>query len=325
MNEFRHRASHGLFVALYFILASFLLAPNAHAAACSGKVGEWALAHGSDGSAEFVTALIAELARVDGVSTCSAPVETGGLLASITGGKAALALVPLTALSDVSPAFARLQVPFAFNDYRAVLKFMSGPGRGLLEAEGRKSGFEMIGLAHSNLFKMTGAGPLFLPEAAAGQRFGWRGSDDLSFWMPLLSATGRALDKGGDGGQQPTVITGTWSDFSDAQTHLPFGIIETNHRLSALLLVAAPAALDGVSVEKRDAVRDDLRKAVRRAYLGEIRKALAVRDKLIAEGVAVWLLPRKARHAWRERLSALMPADTPPELEAAIEEANRPF
>lgn len=306
------------------LVAALLAAPTAYAV-CKGDAREWPLLHDKGLAAADVSALLAELNKLEGFVACARPLdEDVDALGTLSEAGAALAVLPLDALAPVSASFARLQAPFAFDGYRSLFAFLRGPGLRLLEARLQETGLVYLGVVGSHFMQMSSASPLSHPSDAAGQRLGWRAGEDLSSWLPLLTATGRELRETSTNVQPPTIVSGDWAVFSDANNRLSYGVVETNHRLNALILVATSAALERLE----DAQRVDALKAIRASALklhqADAGKNLALREKLVADGAAVWLMTRKNRLAWRDRLSPLLGDSLDPALEAAIKRANRP-
>ncbi|MFV2092861.1 MAG: DctP family TRAP transporter solute-binding subunit, partial [Hyphomicrobiales bacterium] len=221
-------------------------------------------------------------------------------------------------------------LPFMFNDIKAVERFQKSAAGQKLKNSMVKRGLKGLAFWHNGMKQMSANRPLIKPSDAKGLKFRVQASDVLVAQFQQLGANPQKMAfKEVYGGLQTKVIDGqenTWSNiYGKKFFEVQDGVTETNHGIIDYLVVTSTEWWDGLKPD----VRDQLAKIL--AEVTETRNAQSTavneenKQKIIAAGSTVRTLTPAQRQEWVDALKPVwkkFEADIGADTIAAAQAAN---
>ncbi|PLS23039.1 DctP family TRAP transporter solute-binding subunit [Neptunicoccus cionae] len=229
------------------------------------------------------------------------------VLEAMLQGDVQLAAPSLSKFEKFTKQFRIFDLPFMFNDMKAVNAYQaSDAGQAMLDSM-QKRGLQGLAYWHNGMKQMSASKPLLLPTDANGLKFRVQSSDVLVAQMEAIGGSPQKMKFAEVyGALQTGVVDGqenTWSNiYGKKFFEVQDGITETNHGIIDYLLVASVDWLDGLDAEVRDQFL---------TIVGEVTEARnseayavnqAAKQSVIDAGGTVRELTAEQRAAWVEAM-----------------------
>ena len=218
-------------------------------------------------------------------------------------GDVQMAAPSLSKFEKYTKKFRIFDLPFLFNDVKAVERFQkSDAGQKLLQA---MTGKGLLGLAywHNGMKQLSANKPLITPEDAKGLKFRIQTSDVLEAQFETLGANPQKMAfKEVYGALQTGVVDGQENTWSNIYTKKFFevqdGVTESNHGIIDYLVVTSVEFWEGLP----DDIRAQLSKIVQEVADTRNNKSTEINEgnkaKVKAAGKEVRQLTPEQRAAW---------------------------
>lgn len=218
-------------------------------------------------------------------------------------GDVQLAAPSLSKFEAYTKKFRLFDLPFLFQDLKAVDRFTQGEsGKGLLHS---MTDFGYVGLGYwsSGLKQFSANKPLLLPSDANGLKFRVQTSDVAVAMIEAMGGNAQKLAfKEVYGALQTGVVDGQENSWSNIYTQKFFevqdGITETNHQLLAYLLVTSDEWLKGLDADVRDQFLTIANEVTIAANAQVAAKEAANRQRILDAGSTIRELTAEQRKAW---------------------------
>ncbi|MBR9862024.1 MAG: DctP family TRAP transporter solute-binding subunit [Rhodobacteraceae bacterium] len=229
------------------------------------------------------------------------------VLEAMLQGDVQLAAPSLSKFEKFTKQFRIFDLPFMFNDMKAVNAYQaSDAGQAMLDSM-QKRGLQGLAYWHNGMKQMSASKPLLLPTDANGLKFRVQSSDVLVAQMEAIGGSPQKMKFAEVyGALQTGVVDGqenTWSNiYGKKFFEVQDGITETNHGIIDYLLVASVDWLDGLDADVRDQFL---------TIVGEVTEARnseayavnqAAKQSVIDAGGTVRELTAEQRAAWVEAM-----------------------
>ncbi|MCK7615617.1 DctP family TRAP transporter solute-binding subunit [Roseibium sediminicola] len=218
-------------------------------------------------------------------------------------GDVQLAAPSLSKFEAYTLKFRLFDLPFLFQDLKAVDRFTTGPdGKELLNSM-TDYGFQGLGYWSSGLKQFSANKPLLEPTDAKGLKFRVQTSDVAVAMIEAMGANAQKLAfKEVYGALQTGVVDGQENSWSNIYTQKFFevqdGITETNHQLLAYLLVTSDEWLDSLDPAVRDQFLAIVEDVTATANGKVAAKEAANRQNILDTGATIRELTPEQRKAW---------------------------
>lgn len=222
-------------------------------------------------------------------------------------GDAQLAAPSLSKFEKYTKKFRIFDLPFLFDDIKAVDRFQSSDaGQELLHSM-ENNGLLGLGYWHNGMKQISANKPLINPGDAAGLKFRIQTSD-------VLEAQFRALDANPQkmafsevyGALQTGVVDGqenTWSNIYTKKFHeVQDGITESNHGIIDYLLVTSVEFWSSLPDDVREQFSTILAEVTAEANASSEELAKENKQKIIDSGAVVRELTGEQRAAWAKAM-----------------------
>ncbi len=229
------------------------------------------------------------------------------VLEAMLQGDVQLAAPSLSKFEKFTKQFRIFDLPFMFNDMKAVNAYQaSDAGQAMLDSM-QKRGLQGLAYWHNGMKQMSASKPLLLPTDANGLKFRVQSSDVLVAQMEAIGGSPQKMKFAEVyGALQTGVVDGqenTWSNiYGKKFFEVQDGITETNHGIIDYLLVASVDWLDGLDAEVRDqflTIVDEVTEA-RNSEAYAVNQA--AKQSVIDAGGTVRELTAEQRAAWVEAM-----------------------
>ena len=229
------------------------------------------------------------------------------VLEAMLAGNVQLAAPSLSKFEKFTKKFRIFDLPFLFNDIKAVERFQgSKAGQKLLNSMRRRG---LLGLAywHNGMKQISANKPLLLPEDAAGLKFRVQASDVLVAQFQQLDANPQKMAFSEVyGALQTKVIDGqenTWSNIYGKKFYeVQDGVTESNHGILDYLVVTSTKWWDGLPSGVRDQLATILDEVTTTRNAASTKVNLKNREAIKAAGGTVRQLSSQQRSAWVEAM-----------------------
>jgi C4-dicarboxylate-binding protein DctP len=223
------------------------------------------------------------------------------VLDALRDGALAMAAPALDIVAAADPRFELFDLPFLFASRAAVSAFAAGPAGQTLKDGLRAQGAQGLALWPDAMWQLSATVPLRVPGDAAGLTFRTRAA--LGPAMAALDAASRrmawpevaaAFDQEIVDGQEAT-----WPRIAASGLHpRQDGVTQTDHGVSARLVVASAAWLDGLAPPVRAQVLEAVGEVSAWREAQGRAEAAAARQAIIDAGGVVRRLTPAQRSAW---------------------------
>ncbi|WP_069298691.1 DctP family TRAP transporter solute-binding subunit [Neptunicoccus sediminis] len=229
------------------------------------------------------------------------------VLEAMLQGDVQLAAPSLSKFEKFTKQFRIFDLPFMFNDMKAVNAYQaSEAGQAMLDSM-QKRGLQGLAYWHNGMKQMSASKPLLLPTDANGLKFRVQSSDVLVAQMEAIGGSPQKMKFAEVyGALQTGVVDGqenTWSNiYGKKFFEVQDGITETNHGIIDYLLVASVDWLDGLDADVRDqflTIVDEVTEA-RNSEAYAVNQA--AKQSVIDAGGTVRELTAEQRAAWVEAM-----------------------
>jgi C4-dicarboxylate-binding protein DctP len=230
--------------------------------------------------------------------------DTRVLIELIKGRSVQMAAPSLSKFETFTKKFRVFDLPFLFNDIKAVNKFQqSKHGKAILKSLDKKG---ILGLSywHNGMKQMSAKKPLIKPSDAKGLKFRVQQSDVLVAQFRQLGATPQKMAfKEVYGALQQGVVDGqenTWSNiYSKKFFEVQDGVTETDHGIIDYAVIVSKRFWTNLPKGIRKQLEQILAEVTRDRNALSRKLNLANRAKVIAAGGKVRTLSAAQRKAWR--------------------------
>ena len=229
------------------------------------------------------------------------------VLEAMLNGDVQLAAPSLSKFEKFTKKYRIFDLPFLFNDIKAVERFQKSEGGQKLKKSMVKRGLLGLAFWHNGMKQMSANKPLIKPEDAKGLKFRVQASDVLVAQFQQLGANPQKMSfKEVYGGLQTKVIDGqenTWSNiYGKKFFEVQDGVSETNHGILDYLVVTSAEWWDGLKPEIRDQLAKILEEVTETRNTESTRVNEENKQKIITAGGVVRTLTKEQRAAWVEAL-----------------------
>ena len=222
-------------------------------------------------------------------------------------GDVQMAAPSLSKFEKYTKKFRIFDLPFLFNDIKAVDRFQkSAGGQKLLTS---MTGKGLLGVAywHNGMKQMSAKKPLLLPSDAKGLKFRIQTSDVLEAQFRALGANPQKMAfKEVYGALQTGVVDGqenTWSNvFTKKFFEVQDGTTETDHGIIDYLVVTSAEFWKGLPKDIRQQLAGILKEVTDERNAAARNINLANRAKIIKAGGKIRTLTRSQKAAWQKAM-----------------------
>ena len=222
-------------------------------------------------------------------------------------GDVQMAAPSLSKFERYTKKFRIFDLPFLFNDIKAVDRFQnSAAGQELLGALKAK-GLHGLGYWHNGMKQMSAKKPLILPADAAGLKFRIQTSDVLEGQFRALKSNPQKMAFNEVyGALQTGVVDGQENTWSNIYTKKFFevqdGITETDHGIIDYLVVTGASFWKGLPKDIRTQLDDIIKGVTAESNAASEKINLANRAKIIKAGSKVRVLTPAQKSAWQKAM-----------------------
>ncbi len=229
------------------------------------------------------------------------------VLEALLNGDVQLAAPSLSKFEKFTKKFRIFDLPFLFEDVKAVERFQNSEDGQKLKNAMRKRGLLGLSFWHNGMKQMSASRPLIKPEDAKGLKFRVQASDVLVAQFQQLGANPQKMSfKEVYGGLQTKVIDGqenTWSNiYGKKFFEVQDGVTETNHGILDYLVVTSAEWWDGLKPDVRDQFGKILKEVTETRNAESTKVNEENKQKIIAAGAKVRTLTKEQRAAWVKAL-----------------------
>ena len=225
------------------------------------------------------------------------------VLEALLLGDVQMAAPSLSKFEQITLKYRVFDLPFLFNDIKAVDRFQKSAVGEMLKNTMTKQGLKGLAWWHNGMKQLSARKPLFVPSDAKGLKFRIMTSDVLKAQFEALGASPQKMAFSEVfGALQMGVVDGQENTWSNIYTKKFFevqnGITETNHGVLDYLVVT--------SVQFWNSLPADIRKQLNQILLEVTKERNAISEKInqenkrkiMAAGTKVRTLTAKQRQAW---------------------------
>jgi C4-dicarboxylate-binding protein DctP len=300
------------------VFACLLLAATPAAAQTACDAGEtdlrFSLAVALDGTAEGATAQsFAEAANtalqgrycVTLHPDASLFGNDDALIAALKSGEVAFAAPPVAALIPLAPSLSLIDLPFLFDSPLHVIAYLESDAAAPLLADVAKGGLHAFGILATGSRQLVGPTALIAAKDSAGLAFAVPAPGPHS--ADLIAALGAttadiptdqiaAAMKSGTA----TGVEATWAviDF-DYLYEAPAVVTETNHGVTAVVVLGSPAVVDALSPEDRTILDDLMRNELHQQAVLAFERSQISRQVVLDDAGTIAALSPDDRAAFR--------------------------
>ena len=236
------------------------------------------------------------------------------LFAALKSGEVAFAVLPTDALLPLAPTLALIDLPFLFDTPQHVISYLQSGAAAPLLADVADDGMAAFGILATGTRQLVGPTAILAPEDAAGLAFAL--ADPGPQAAALISALGggaadvpadqmsAALQSGAVQG-----VAATWHTIDFDYLYAPPAIVtETNHGVTALILVGSSTVIAALSAQDRKVLDDVMQNALHRQSVLAFERAQISRQVVVDDGGRIVPLSADERAAFRTHLAPLLDA-----------------
>ncbi|GMG83467.1 TRAP transporter solute-binding subunit DctP [Paralimibaculum aggregatum] len=252
------------------------------------------------------------------------------VLEALLNGDVQLAAPSLSKFEKFTKKFRLFDLPFMFEDIKAVNRFQQSEDGQKLKASMRRKGLLGLAFWHNGMKQMSASKPLLLPTDAAGLKFRVQQSDVLVAQMEAIGGNPQkmafsevygALQQGVVDGQENTWSNIWGQKFFEVQD----GITETNHGIIDYLVVTSTDWWDGLDADVRDQLATIMAEVTEARNSQSYEVNQAAKKSIVENGGVVRQLSPEQRAAWVAAMKpvwAKFEGDVGADLIAAAQSAN---
>ncbi|MGH1405801.1 MAG: DctP family TRAP transporter solute-binding subunit [Rhodomicrobiaceae bacterium] len=229
------------------------------------------------------------------------------VLEALLNGDVQLAAPSLSKFEKFTKKFRIFDLPFLFNDIKAVDKFQNSADGEKLKNSMTKRGLKGLAFWHNGMKQMSASKPLIKPADAKGLKFRVQASDVLVAQFTQLGASPQKMSfKEVYGGLQTKVIDGqenTWSNiYGKKFFEVQDGVTETNHGILDYLVVTSDDWWNGLKPAVRTKLATILKEVTETRNKESYKVNQANKQKIIEAKGVVRTLTAEQRQAWANAL-----------------------
>ncbi len=229
------------------------------------------------------------------------------VLEALLLGDVQLAAPSLSKFEKYTKSFRIFDLPFVFEDIKAVERFQASETGQKLKNSMRKKGLQGLAFWHNGMKQLSANKPLIVPSDAKGLKFRIQASDVLKAQFEAVGGNPQKMSfKEVYGGLQTGVIDGqenTWSNiYGKKFFEVQDGVTESNHGIIDYLVVTSAEFWQGLP----DDVRTQLKTILDEVTATRNAESTAVNEKnkqlIIEAGTEVRQLTADQRAQWVEAM-----------------------
>jgi C4-dicarboxylate-binding protein DctP len=219
-----------------------------------------------------------------------------------------MAAPSLSKMENYTKKFRLFDLPFLFDDLKAVDRFQaSKDGQALLKSV-EKAGLIGLGYWHNGMKQMSAKKPLISPADAKGLKFRIQTSDVLQAQFEALGANPQKMAFSEVyGALQTGVVDGqenTWANiFTKKFYEVQDGITETNHGVIDYIVVASAEFMNKLPKDQRAQLEKILGEVTKAANDSAGKIGEDAKKKVIAAGAKVRQLTPAQRAEWQKAMN----------------------
>ena len=253
------------------------------------------------------------------------------VLEALLLGDVQMAAPSLSKFEKYTKKFRIFDLPFMFDDIKAVERFQNSEGGLALKASMRKKGLLGLEFWHNGMKQLSATKPLLVPADAKGLKFRIQASDVLQAQFEAIGANPQKMSfKEVYGALQTGVIQGqenTWSNiYGKKFFEVQDGVTESNHGIIDYLVVTSSEWWDGLPAD----VRDQLQTILSEVTTERNNQSTAINEQnknlIIQAGGTVRQLSPAQRALWVEAMKPVwkqFEGDVGTDTIAAAQAANK--